>query len=44
MNDEPIQINGTFHVSMNVIRFVDASAAEAELGALFHNCQTGIIF
>jgi hypothetical protein len=24
--------------------FVVASAAEAELGALFHNCQTGIIF
>ncbi len=41
---DPIQINGAFHVSTNVIRFVVASAAEAELGALFHNCQTGIIF
>jgi hypothetical protein len=40
----PIKINGAFHVSTNVIRFVVASAAEAELGALFHNCQTGIIF
>jgi hypothetical protein len=40
----PICINGAFHVSTNVIRFVVASAAEAELGALFHNCQTGIIF
>ncbi len=40
----PIRINGAFHVSTNVIRFVVASAAEAELGALFHNCQTGIIF
>jgi hypothetical protein len=39
----PIQINGAFHVSANIIRFVVASAAEAELGALFHNCQTGII-
>ena len=39
----PIRINGAFHVSTNVIRFVVASAAEAELGALFHNCQTGII-
>jgi hypothetical protein len=26
------------------MRFVVASAAEAELGALFHNCQTGMIF
>jgi hypothetical protein len=41
---DTIQINGAFHVSTNVIRFVVASAAEAELGALFHNCQTGIIF
>ena len=41
---DPIKINGAFHVSTNVIRFVVASAAEAELGALFHNCQTGIIF
>jgi hypothetical protein len=41
---EPIKINGAFHVSTNIIRFVVDSAAEAELGALFHNCQTGIIF
>ena len=41
---DPIQLNGAFHVSTNVIRFVVASAAEAKLGALFHNCQTGIIF
>jgi hypothetical protein len=40
----PIRINGSYNVSTNVIRFVVASAAEAELGALFHNCQTGIIF
>ena len=44
VDGEPIRINGAFHVSTNVIRFVVASAAEAELGALFHNCQTGIIF
>ncbi len=43
-NGDPIRINGAFHVSTNVIRFVVASAAEAELGALFHNCQMGIIF
>jgi hypothetical protein len=40
---ELIQINGAFHVSTNVIRFV-ASAAEAKLGFLFHNCQTGVHF
>jgi hypothetical protein len=27
-----------------VIRFIVASAAEAELGALFHNCQMGMFF
>jgi hypothetical protein len=43
-DDTPIQINGAFHVSMNVICFVLASAAEAEVGALFHNCQARIIF
>jgi hypothetical protein len=43
-DDAPIKINGAFHVSTNVIRFVVASAVEAELGALLHNCQTGIIF
>jgi hypothetical protein len=36
-----IRINGTFHVSTNVIQFVVASVA---LGTLFHNCQTSIIF
>ncbi len=41
---DSIRINGAFHVSTNVIRFVVASAAEAKLGALFHNCQAGIIF
>jgi hypothetical protein len=43
-DDAPIQINGAFQVSMNVICFVVASAAEAKLGAIFHDCQTGIIF
>jgi hypothetical protein len=43
-DDEPIQINGAFHISTNVIRFVVASTAKAELGALFHNFQMGIIF
>jgi hypothetical protein len=37
-------INGAFHVSTTILHFVVASAAKAELGALSHNCQTGIIF
>jgi hypothetical protein len=41
---EPIQLNEAFHVSTTIIRFIVASAAEAELGPLYHNCQTGIIF
>ena len=43
-NGEPIKLNGAFHVNTNILRFVVASAAEAELGALFRNCQDGIIF
>jgi hypothetical protein len=43
-NGEPIQLKGGFHVSTTIMQFVVASAVEAELGALCHNCQTGIIF
>jgi hypothetical protein len=43
-NGEPIKLNGAFYVTTTILRFVVASAAEAELGALFHNCQDGIIF
>jgi hypothetical protein len=43
-NGEPIRLNGTFYASSTIMRFVIASAAEAELGPLFHNCQTGMIF
>jgi hypothetical protein len=41
---EPIRLNGAFYSNITILRFVVASAAEAELGALFHNCQDGIIF
>jgi hypothetical protein len=41
---DPIKINGVFDISANTLRFVVASAAEAELGALYHNSQTGIVF
>ncbi len=43
-NGEPIKFNEAFHVDLLILRFVIASAAKAELGALFHNCQRGIIF
>ncbi len=42
-NGEPVKLNGAFYTSSSIMRFVVASAAEAELGALFHNCQTGMI-
>jgi hypothetical protein len=41
---KPIRINGAFHVSIDILHSVVASTAEAELGALYHNCQTGIVF
>jgi hypothetical protein len=43
-NGEPIKLNGAFYTSSSIMRFVVASAAEAELGSLFHNCQTNMIF
>ncbi len=43
-NEEPIKLNGAFYTGSSIMRFVVASAAEAELGSLFHNCQTGMIF
>jgi hypothetical protein len=41
---ELITINGAFYVNATILKFMVASAAEAELGALFYNCQDGIIF
>ena len=43
-NNELIKLNGAFYTNTTIMRFVVASAAEAKLGALFHNCQEGIIF
>ena len=34
-NGEPIKLNGAFYTGTSIMRFVVASAAEAELGALF---------
>jgi hypothetical protein len=41
---EPIRLKVVFQVSTSILRFVVTSTVEAELGALYHNCQTGIIF
>jgi hypothetical protein len=43
-NGEPIKINCAFYVNATILKFVVASAAEAKMGALFHNCQDGITF
>ncbi len=40
----PICLNGAFHINSTILKFVVASATKAGLGALYHNCQTGIIF
>ncbi len=44
MDGAPICLNRAFHVSTTILKFVVASAAKAELVALHHNCQTGVIF
>jgi hypothetical protein len=43
-DSKPIPLNGVFHTNSTIMRFVVMSTVEAILGALFHNCQTGIIF
>ena len=40
---EPIRVNGAIYVYTGIFKFVVASAAEAELGALFINCKEGTI-
>ena len=41
---KPIKLNSAFHTLCLILRCAVASAAEAELGALFMNCQEGMIF
>jgi hypothetical protein len=41
---KPIKLNGAFFTLCAILQFVVASAAEAELGALFLNCKQAIIF
>ena len=40
---KPILLNGTIYIMCGILKFVLASAAEAELGALFLNSKEGII-
>jgi hypothetical protein len=44
INGQTIKLNGAFYTNSVVLQFIVGSAAEAELGALFHNCQDGIVF
>jgi hypothetical protein len=41
---DPIKLNDAFFTLCAILRFVLASAAESELGALFLNCKEGMIF
>ena len=39
--DRPIALNGAIFVFCGILKIMVASAAEAELGALFLNCKEG---
>jgi hypothetical protein len=39
VNGDPIKLNGAVHITCTILKLVAASAAEAELGALFLNAQ-----
>jgi hypothetical protein len=41
---DSIKLNGAFFTICAILRFIVASAAEAELGTLFLNCKEGMIF
>ena len=41
---DPIKLNGAYHVIAIIQHFFVASAAEAKLGIIYYNCQTGIVF
>jgi hypothetical protein len=43
VDGQPIKLNGAFYTNSVILKFVVASAAEAELGALSCNCQDGIV-
>jgi hypothetical protein len=39
VNGDPIKLNGAIHITCTILKLVAASAAEAELGALFLDAQ-----
>jgi hypothetical protein len=39
VDSDPIKLNGAIHITCTILKLVTASAAEAELGALFLNAQ-----
>ncbi len=41
---DPIRLNGAIHVQCTILKLVAASAAKAELGALFLNAQDAKVF
>ena len=43
-DEDPIKLNGAIHVTCTILKLVAASAAEAELGALFLNAQEAKVF
>jgi hypothetical protein len=44
VDGQPIKLNEAFYTNSIILNFFVASAAEAEVSTLFHNCQDGIIF
>jgi hypothetical protein len=43
-NGDPIKLTGAIHVQCTILKLVAASAAEAELDALFLNAQDAKVF
>jgi hypothetical protein len=43
-DNKPICLNGAFYIGANILKFIVASAAEAELRALYQNCQKSMVF
>jgi hypothetical protein len=43
-NGDPIKLNRAIQVTCTILKLITASAAEAELGALFLNAQEANIF
>jgi hypothetical protein len=44
IDGKPIILNGSFPTLCAILQFVVVLASKAELGALFLNCQEGMIF